>query len=59
MEEEKIITCKSCQHFMQHYILCEDGQYHKVNCGHCNTRRLRHRNPNNEACIYWIACQEN
>ena len=54
MEEEKRFTCKTCQHFVQHYVIHEDGQYHLARCGHCTISYIRHRNPNSEACVRWI-----
>ena len=37
-------TCRECQHFRQHYTLC-DGKLYRVFCGHCTFGKVRTKQP--------------
>lgn len=46
-------TCKTCQHFHQHYHI--DAQsYSTVHCGHCVRPRMKHRKPDQTACEFYV-----
>ena len=43
------LTCKTCKHFHQHYILSKDYGA-TVNCGHCTCRNNKHRRADAKTC---------
>ena len=46
------VFCKSCQHFMQHYALC-DGRLIQVYCGHCTYATPKTKRPDRKACEHF------
>ncbi len=51
--EQPCITCQSCLHFRQHYILFDANWYSPAGCGHCVYPRLKHRPPQHPACVHF------
>jgi len=50
-------SCKTCEHFIQHYYL--DEQYcTTVDCGHCCYPRLKYRKPNTPACKHYVKMEK-
>ena len=50
--------CGSCAHFRQHYIL-DKQSCRAINCGHCSQPRLKHRRPEQAACLHYAPCTDN
>ncbi len=46
------IYCKSCQHFIQHYALC-NGRLIQVYCGHCTYASPKTKRPDRKACEHF------
>ena len=46
------VCCKSCQHFIQHYALC-DGRLIQVYCGHCTYATPKTKRPDRKACEHF------
>jgi len=46
-------TCRTCQHFMQHYRMNEDKIF-RINCGHCVFPKMKQRNPTAKACEHFV-----
>lgn len=46
-------TCKECQHFRQHYTLCE-GKLYRVFCVHCTFGRVQTKRPFNKVCDNFV-----
>ncbi|MCI8497575.1 MAG: hypothetical protein HFE85_04925 [Clostridiales bacterium] len=49
MEKE---TCKTCKHFVQHYIR-RQNRYEELERGHCKHPRLKDRQTNTPACQHY------
>lgn len=43
MEQEIIKDCKTCKHYMQHYILDENLKIFQAGCWHCKKRSNKNR----------------
>lgn len=46
------VYCKSCQHFIQHYALC-NGRLIQVYCGHCTYKKPKTKRPDRKACEHF------
>ena len=46
-------TCKTCKHFLQHYIL-HQGQLSRVYCGHCTHLSAKRKRPDCAACEHYL-----
>lgn len=43
--QQKQISCESCVHYLQHYILTHNGGFRSIHSGHCiNTIKNQHNN---------------
>jgi hypothetical protein len=49
MEKE---TCKTCKHFVRHYIRCRN-RYEGLERGHCVHPRLKDRRTDTPACQHY------
>ena len=43
------ITCQSCAHYRQHYVLSQDI-FFQVHCGHCTYPKLKTKRPDAKIC---------
>lgn len=43
------MTCKTCVHYRQHYIL-DQRKIFRVYCGHCTYGKARRKKPDAKAC---------
>ena len=55
-------TCYTCYFYKPHYAKAHDGEFYKVNSGHCDhariqTMQFRRSIKYNEGCNYWQAAQ--
>ena len=49
LEEVKVMECKDCFYFRQHYVK-RDNIFLEAGCGHCKYPRLKSRRPETPAC---------
>ena len=51
-------TCKTCQHYIPHYIRFARGVYHRLHRGHCTEPRIKDRDENTPACSHYRPREE-
>ena len=51
--------CKTCQHYIAHYIRTGRGTYSRLHCGHCTEPRLKDRKESTPACRHYSPKGEN
>ena len=50
--------CKTCLHYVPHYIRAARGVYHRLRCGHCTEPRLKNREEATPACPHYRPREE-
>ena len=48
--------CKTCEYFVQHYMLGKDKLF-EVYCGHCTYSRIKRKQPEAKACERYVPAQ--
>ena len=50
---DKNRACENCKNFRLHYIKYSRGNYSALSYGHCVKPRLKKRNAEDNACLFW------